>query len=170
MGFIIIICIIGIIAFLYSKVINNNAIKGNLSPVKVIYLNGCLGYENGVEVNIQANPNVISIDKKYDILIQKISNVKIIKTKKLIEEQKNVIGRAIVGTIIAGSTGGIIGGISGADTKTKTEEVEVLTIIYKDLNEVEQTISLSWKSIEEKSVVLNSWTSGLNDKIKYKKY
>lgn len=166
MEVIVVICTIGIIAFLFSRHINIKAKNGNLASTSVIYLNGYLGYQSGVDVNIQANPDMIIIDGKHQIPIQKISNVQITQTKQLTEEQKSVIGRAVVGTLLAGGIGGLVGGMSGVGVAKKTEDVEILYITHKDTNNIDHTISFAWRSIDEKSVVLNSWVSGLIDKIK----
>jgi len=160
----IVLCIIGYISYLFQKNTNQKATKGNLSSTSVIYVNGCLGYQSGVEVKIQATTNSITVDEKYHIPVQKILDVKFTKTKQLVNRQNNVVGRAIVGTIIAGPVGAIVGGVSGAGNTTKTEDIEILNITYKDMNETEQNISFSWGKNEEKSVILNSWVLGLTNR------
>jgi len=64
-----------------------------------------------------------------------------------VEEQKSVIGRAIVGGLIAGSVGAIVGGLSGQGTKKsgKTVESSDLTIDFWEIKNGEafpQCISL----------------------------
>jgi hypothetical protein len=162
---IIILTIVSFICFYILKSINSRSKKGNLSPTSIIYLNGCLGYQSGVEVKIQANPDRIIIDGKYHIPIQKISEIKIVQTKQLTEQQKSVIGRSIIGILLAGGIGGIIGGISGIGATKKTEDVEILYITYKDINEIEQTMSFALMKLAEKSFFLNSWVYGVIERI-----
>lgn len=167
---VIIVCIIiSTICFLILKSANTSAENGYLSPTSVIYLNGFLNYQSGVEVKIQANTNTFTIDNKHHIPIQEIIEIKIVKTKQLTEKQKNVIGRAIVGTLIGGGIGGIIGGVSGIGTTKKTEDVEILYITHKDKNGNEKNISFAIINLAEKSLFLNSWVLGMNQKINTKK-
>ena len=165
-GLIVLICaIIVILCFIILGSINNGATNGNLSPTPVIYLNGCLNYHSGVEIKIQANLDKIIVDGKYYISIQKISEMKITKTKQLTEQQKNVIGRAVIGTLLAGGVGAIIGSISGVGTTKKTEDVEILYITYKDTSELEKTMSFALMNLAEKSFFLNSWVHGVISRI-----
>jgi hypothetical protein len=161
MGWVIVISVIVVfISFLILRSADNSATNGDLSPTSVKYLNGYLNYQSGVDVKIQADPNRILIDGKYHIPMQKISEIKIAKTKQLTEQQKNVIGRAVIGTILAGPVGGLVGGASGIGTIKKTEDVEILYITYKDEKELEQTMSFTLNNLAEKSFFLNSWVYG----------
>lgn len=167
---VIIVCIIiSIICFFILKSANSAAENGSLSSTQVIYLNGFPDYQSGVEVKIQANTNTFTIDNKYHIPIQKITDIKIAKTKQLTDKQKNIIGRAIIGTLIGGEIGGIIGGMSGIGTAKKTEDVEILYITYKDQNENEKNISFAITNLAEKSLFLNSWVLGMNQRINTRK-
>ena len=81
--------------------------------------------------------------------------------------QKSVVKRAIVGTLIAGPVGTIFGGISGVGENTKTENVQILNITYKDTNNVEQTISFMWEyNIDGKQVPLKRWATSFVDNFK----
>ena len=144
MVILIITCIvISLICFLILKGSNTMAKQGNLSPTPIIYLNGCLGYQSGVKIKIQSSADKIVIDGKYQILVKKVSEVKIVKTKQLTEKQKNIIGHAIIGILIAGGIGGIIGSISGVGSNKKTEDIEILYITYRDINEFSRKIIFS---------------------------
>jgi len=167
---IVLVCtIIVILCFIILGSFNNDAISGNLSPTPVIYLNGCLNYQSGVKIKIQANFDKITVDKKYYISIQRISEMKITKTKQLTEQQKNIIGRAVIGTLITGGIGGIIGGISGLGTTKNTEDIEILYVTYMDINDIEQTMSFALMNLAEKSFFLNSWIYGMIERINKKK-
>lgn len=170
MFLVIIICIVFVAIALFILINSNNtAWDGTLYSTSIVYLNGCLGYQSGVEVKIEANTEKITIDKKYSIIIQNISDMRIIKTKQLTEQQKNIIGRAIIGTLLAGGIGGIIGGISGAGTTKKTEEVDILYVTYKDGNNIEQTMSFAIINLAEKSWLLTGWANGLIGRINGRK-
>lgn len=165
MEFIVTILIIGTLIFLYQSNVNKKATNGKLSSTQVIYINGCLGYQNGVDIKIKANIDTITIDDKYNIQINKIKGVKLSKTKQLVEQGKSVAKRAIVGTIVAGGVGTIVGGVSGIGTTKKTEEINILEIEYIDDDNIKQDISFSWRDFEDKSPALNCWASGLNKRI-----
>lgn len=54
-----------------------------------------------------------------------------IKAEKITHKDKSVVGRAAIGTLIAGPLGAMIGGISGTGTKKKKKDHYVLTIGYE---------------------------------------
>lgn len=165
MEFIIIFCLIIFLIFLYQHRTNKKAEDGYLSSTQVVYENGCLGYQSGVDIKIKSNQDIITIDDKCVIPIQSIINTELIKTKQLTEEDKSVVKRAIVGTVIAGPIGTMVGCASGIGSTKKTEDINIFKITYKDNNKINQTISFSWKNFEDKSPYLNSWAEGVNQRI-----
>ncbi len=71
-------------------------------------------------------------------------------TSKLISENKSVIGRAVVGSLLMGPMGTIIGGMSGVGTKNKMESSGYLVINYWDrFTKQAQTILIRGNSIED---------------------
>lgn len=62
-----------------------------------------------------------------------IIDVKESRESELVQVNKSVIGRAVVGAVLFGPFGGIIGGMSGIGTKTKKTDSNLLIISYWDV-------------------------------------
>lgn len=67
--------------------------------------------------------------------LKEIVNIGIISDKELIEKDKNVIGRGVVGSVLFGGAGLVLGGLSGLQTKKKEKVVDYLIVNYKENNE-----------------------------------
>jgi outer membrane lipoprotein SlyB len=59
--------------------------------------------------------------------------------KDIIEKDKSVVGRAIIGTALLGPLGGVVGGISGIGKKGKATQFEFLAIHYTDKDGKDET-------------------------------
>ncbi len=66
------------------------------------------------------------------ISLKDISNVAIISDKEIIEKDKSVIGRGVVGSVLFGGAGLILGGLSGLNKKQVVQNVDYLIINYKE--------------------------------------
>lgn len=80
--------------------------------------------------------NVVSIGRKeriasFTIPQERIIDIDFITQKNLEEKKKSAVGRGIVGGLLFGSTGAIIGGLSGLDTKTVTTYTTLFCITYQ---------------------------------------
>lgn len=80
--------------------------------------------------------NVVSIGSKeriasFTIPHERIIDIDFITQKNLEEKKKSAVGRGIVGGLLFGSTGAIIGGLSGLDTKTVTTYTTLFCITYQ---------------------------------------
>lgn len=91
------------------------------------------------------------------ISLKNISNVAIISDKELIEKDKSVIGRGIVGNVLFGGAGLILGGLSGLQKKQVVQNVDYLVINYKE-NEEEKVINI----YANEGVLDNGFMKGLN--------
>ena len=69
------------------------------------------------------------------ISLKDISNVAIISDKELIEKDKSVIGRGVVGSVLFGGAGLILGGLSGLQKKQVVQNIDYLIINYKSNGE-----------------------------------
>lgn len=69
------------------------------------------------------------------ISLKDISNVAIISDKEIIEKDKSVIGRGIVGNVLFGGAGLILGGLSGLQKKQVEQDIDYLIINYKSNGE-----------------------------------
>lgn len=67
--------------------------------------------------------------------LKDIVNVGIISDKELIEKDRNVIARGVVGNVLFGGAGLVLGGLSGLQTKKKEQIVDYLIINYKENGE-----------------------------------
>lgn len=91
------------------------------------------------------------------ISLKDISNVAIISDKEIIEKDKSVIGRGIVGNVLFGGTGLILGGLSGLQKKQVVQNVDYLIINYKDNGE-DKVINV----YANEGVIDNGFMKGLN--------
>lgn len=62
--------------------------------------------------------------------LKKIIYVDVATEKEIIEKDKTVIGRAAVGTLLAGPLGAVIGGMSGIGSKKKSKDRKIAVIGY----------------------------------------
>lgn len=105
-----------------------------------------LTYFEGIDSYIKEMPVIVRIDDtnqrvtimatmknkpvihiKFDQLIDCAT----ISDKTIIEKDKSVIGRAVIGGILTGGLGAIVGGMSGLGSKKKVKETHYLVINYR---------------------------------------
>lgn len=91
------------------------------------------------------------------ISLKDISNVAIISDKEIIEKDKSVIGRGIVGNVLFGGAGLILGGLSGLNKKQVVQNIDYLIINYKDNGE-DKVINV----YANEGVIDNGFMKGLN--------
>lgn len=75
------------------------------------------------------------MNKKLPVIhlpLEKLTDVRLETEKEIIEKSKSVVGRAALGTIVAGPLGAVIGGMSGIGSKKKDKEKVILTVDYTD--------------------------------------
>lgn len=94
------------------------------------------------------------------ISLKDIVNVGIVSDKELIEKDKSVIARGIVGNVLFGGAGLILGGLSGIGTKKVNQDIDYLIINYKENNE-DKVINIYAKS----GILSNGFMKGLNNAI-----
>lgn len=99
-----------------------------------------LGIKEGANCIIRlTNYNLQLCDVKkrpiLNISLKDISNVAIISDNELIEKDKSVIGRGIVGSVLFGGAGLILGGLSGLKKKQVMQNIDYLIINYKSNGE-----------------------------------
>lgn len=87
-----------------------------------------------LEENTLIFESVMDSKKKPNVKLSfdKINYINETTDKEIIEKDKSVVGRAAVGTLLAGPLGAVIGGISGAGSKKETKETQIITIGYND--------------------------------------
>lgn len=119
---------------IFSKKNKNGDRSINLS-----FVDGIDGYGKGLAVELALNSDreclIIKsrIVKKPDVNLEfsRIIGVNVISEKDIIENNKSVTGRAIVGGVLLGPLGAIVGGMSGIGNKCKSETHYFIVINYK---------------------------------------
>lgn len=91
------------------------------------------------------------------ISLKDISNVAIISDKEIIEKDKSVIGRGIVGNVLFGGAGLILGGLSGLQKKQVEQNIDYLIINYKSNGE-NKVVNV----YANEGVIDNGFMKGLN--------
>ena len=91
------------------------------------------------------------------ISLKDISNVAIISDKELIEKDKSVIGRGIVGNVLFGGAGLILGGLSGLQKKQIIQNIDYLVVNYK-VNGEEKVVNV----YANEGVIDNTFMKALN--------
>jgi len=114
-----------------KKYLSNQKLKGIVKIMPFKHIEG-MDLASGINVNISFSEGTIQID---DIIlrISSIERLAISSSKQLVEQEKSVMGRAIVGGVLTGGIGAIVGGISGINDGSKeTRLIHYLTITFKD--------------------------------------
>lgn len=92
-----------------------------------------------------------------NIALNDIVNVAILSDKELIEKDKSVIARGIVGDVLFGGIGLILGGLSGIGKKQVGQNIDYLIINYKENGE-DKVINVYANS----GILSNGFMKGLN--------
>ncbi len=66
---------------------------------------------------------------KYDIKMEQIRAAEVKNEQELVQKNKSVVGRALVGNLIVPGLGAIVGGMSGVGTKTKKGKMNTYLIL-----------------------------------------
>lgn len=74
--------------------------------------------------------SALTKNKTVSLSIDKVTSARILTDKENVEKGKSVIGRAVVGSFVAGPIGTIIGGISGVGNKKKNKSYRTMVINY----------------------------------------
>lgn len=165
------------------KIFDKNELNNELGKVgfwdtpnslncKIEYLGGINGFdeilkgktmkEYGAVIHIRQRPKGIEIKLAEDFSSNSVG-LKFSQIKEIIIENKNsiienkersVIGRAVLGGLIMGSTGAMIGGLSGlkANEKTKIPD-SILSFIYSTIDKSDNVICFACKIDDKKEVI-----------------
>lgn len=162
--------------------------KNGDRAVNLEYLAGVRGYipESAISLSINKKDNCLTITSRIfkqpqvHLNFDQILTYNIVDEKTILEKQKSVVGRAIVGGVLLGGVGAIIGGMSGLGNKkelrTKTfllinfipktlqntnySEDEIETIVFKItgatlhltkfMRDLNEAVPIKYKFIQEK--------------------
>lgn len=124
--------IVMLVLFLFIKYSRIKKKNGIIPNIQFKHIDGIESLANGIDVNISFNENSVSID---DVIyrLSSIRSLEINSSKQLVDKEKSVIGRAIVGGVLTGGIGAVVGGISGINDGTKeTRLMHYLTMNFYD--------------------------------------
>ena len=138
---------IGAVIFIENKSANNGNIKHeNVNATYISGIDELIG-EYKCTLSTLDNSLLICIPKnklKIELAYNKIVSVgdKIERTQNITTTTKSPVGRGLVGGALFGSTGAIVGGLSGLNSKTQTTTTkeDFLIINYKDKNNDTKTM------------------------------
>ena len=117
----------------FGLYISNQKRKGIVKFIQFKHINGIDELAKGIDVGVSFEDKVIKIDD-IKIPISSIYKLEVSSSKQLVDKDKSVINRAIVGSMIGG-VGAIVGGLSGINDGIKTTKLMYyLTITFKDNN------------------------------------
>ncbi|HFC9206790.1 TPA: hypothetical protein ACSQRE_000131 [Clostridium perfringens] len=113
--------------------------NGDLS-INLQYVDGLPNYtyNTPVAVSLNTKDSILEINARAKIFdcppvklaFSRIVQFDLIDEKTILEKEKSIFGRAFVGTLLLGTAGTILGGISGMGTKKKIKNEEYLIINY----------------------------------------
>ncbi|MBP0725517.1 hypothetical protein J5Y03_09990 [Bacillus sp. RG28] len=112
------------LGFKKQKQINEKGKQlGAESVVTALHIEG-LGISNNEPCELYTFKDRILIESqfkkmKFEIKLEKLRAAVVKTEKELIEKNKSVVGRALIGSLIVPGLGTIVGGMSGVGTKTK---------------------------------------------------
>lgn len=129
--------------------------NGDLS-INIQYIDGLPSYTNKTPVTIVLNTSDKILEIKaianklfnypeVKLSFDRIVQFDVIDEKTILEKEKHMFGRAFVGTLLLGTAGTILGGISGMGTKKKIKNEEYLIINYGE--NVEDMKALTFKVV-----------------------
>jgi len=117
--------------FLFIRYFKIQKRKGIVKFMPFKHIEGISKLAKGIDINISFHENNVIIDN----IIYRISSIeklKISSSKQLVEKEKSVIGRAIIGSAFGG-IGAVVGGMSGINDGSKeTRLIHYLTMTFKD--------------------------------------
>lgn len=102
-----------------------------------------------------------------DILVinlKDIINAAVISDKELVQKDKSVIARGLVGGVLFGGVGLFLGGLSGVGSKSKEQNIDYLIVNYKDNGE-DKIINV----YANMGVISGGFIKGLNNAIELSK-
>ena len=148
--------ILGIMLIVGNKHYDNGNIKHeNIEATYISGIDNLIG-EYKCTLSTLDSKLLVYISKnnlKIELPYNKISSIgnKVERTQEITTTNKSPIARGIVGGALFGSTGAVVGGLSGLNNKTETvtNEKDFIVINYKD------------KSNNDKTIIFKAYCPGL---------
>lgn len=144
----ILILVFALIIFLVIR--SNKKMKAKINAVgakdavQALHIEG-LGLGNNAFCTIYHLSDSLLIEQgqaKFEIKLQNLRAISVKNEREIIEANKSVVGRALIGTLIMPGLGTIVGGMSGIGTKKKKGKTNFFLILnYMDQNNQLQGIT-----------------------------
>jgi hypothetical protein len=132
---------------------------------ELTHISGIPNLADGVKTTISVYEDILTFNENISLRVVQVLRVQFLEETQLIEKQKSVIKRAVVGGLLLGPAAAIVGGISGVGTKTSKKKQYFLSIDFVDKEGVENTALLISPHDEW---YLKEFIKYVNDKIGYK--
>ncbi|MGI5997848.1 MAG: hypothetical protein ACOX89_04195 [Lutispora sp.] len=126
---------------LFSK--NQSEDDGKLMSFDGIHIEGLPLPETFCKLHLYPEKLLIeTLTNKFEIPSERLIKAKVETKQEVIHKDKSVVGRAAVGTLVAGPLGGIVGGMSGIGAKEKKKPPKTyLMITYRSSDDQEKQIA-----------------------------
>jgi len=134
LGTTLLIVFIGLVAWIISAGVKNSRelkARGIIKNIMVKHVEGIPFVNSGDPILLCLYKDKVTIGDKCTIPLQDIKNIAILTEKELVEKEKSVIGRAVVGGALLGPLGAVVGGMSGVKNKQVTKEKCFMVIDYQ---------------------------------------
>lgn len=122
-----------------------------ICKVSLQHVSGLENLVQNIECKIAVNEEQLFVDDKYVVKLSNIKSTQIIKGKELLEQEKSMLGRALVGGILLGGIGAVIGSMTALKNEKQMKDVDFLLIDYiNSKNENAQLVFMAVENIEKK--------------------
>ncbi|MBE6068836.1 MAG: hypothetical protein E7211_14235 [Clostridium lundense] len=125
---------------LFSKKVDDGILRTNLT-----FIDGVNMFFKGevIELSWDEGTKKVTIQSKFEnkktkekatahLSVDKITKAAFITEKEILEKQKSVGGRAVVGGLLLGPLGAIVGGMTGLNNKKETQIKNFVVINYNE--------------------------------------
>ncbi|MED3625588.1 hypothetical protein G4Z05_16205 [Bacillus thermocopriae] len=133
--------------------------------LSMIHIAGIPNLQEGIDAHIGTKSDHLLINNTHRLSLDQVKRVQHLTEYQLVEKQKSVIKRAVVGGLLFGPLAAIVGGISGIGTKQTKEIQNFLSIDFIDKAGEEHTavFLLSKISMED----ITRFVKDVNEKVGY---
>lgn len=158
-----------LVLYLITSAIGNGLMhaQGYSSQVlSMTHIAGIPNLQEGINAHIGTKNDHLLINNTHRLSLEQVKRVQHLSEFQLVDKQKSVIKRAVVGGLLLGPLAAVVGGISGIGTK-QTEEIQnflSIDFINKAGEEHTAVFLLSKISMED----IRRFVKDVNEKVGYK--
>jgi hypothetical protein len=105
-----------------------------ISIIEIMFFSGLKYFKEKEKIIINLFKDKLTINDNFILPLERIKNVYIDEDVKIKQEDKSVIGRGILGFLVAGPIGAVVGSASGIGKKEIKNVTKYLIINYIDKN------------------------------------